>query len=180
MSSMIDAAVYGKALFQLAAENGADPQVREELELVRSVMQENPSYVTLMDTPAVTTEEKLALLRDAFGGCNTMLLNFLSLLCEKRSFYQLPACTDAYGVCYDEAHNILRATAITAVPMQERQCAALREKLRSITGKTILLTTRTDPALIGGITLRYGGVQLDDSIQGRLERLRRSLSETIV
>ena len=35
-------------------------------------------------------------------------------------------------------------------------------------------------ALIGGITLRYGGVQLSDSIQSRLDRLRRSLDEAIV
>lgn len=31
-----------------------------------------------------------------------------------------------------------------------------------------------------GITLRYGGIQLDDSIRSRLERLRRSLSQTVV
>ena len=30
------------------------------------------------------------------------------------------------------------------------------------------------------ITLRYGGIQLDDSIRSRLERLRRSLSQTVV
>ena len=64
--------------------------------------------------------------------------------------------------------------------MQERQKTALREKLAHITGKTVLLTNRTDPALVGGITLRYAGVQLDDSIRARLDKLRRSLSETIV
>ena len=109
-----------------------------------------------------------------------LLLNFLCLLCEKRAYYQFPACADAFDACYDEAHNLLRATAITAVPMQERQKNALREKLAHITGKTVLLTNRTDPALVGGITLRYGGVQLDDSIRARLDKLRRSLSETIV
>ena len=43
-----------------------------------------------------------------------------------------------------------------------------------------MLKNSVDPALIGGITLRYGGVQLDDSIQSRLDRLRRSLGEAIV
>ena len=42
------------------------------------------------------------------------------------------------------------------------------------------LTCRTDPTLLGGITLRYGGIQLDDTIRSRLERLRRSLSQTVV
>ena len=64
--------------------------------------------------------------------------------------------------------------------MQERQCKALQAKLESITGKNIVLKNSVDPALIGGVTLRYGGVQLSDSIQSRLDRLRRSLDEAIV
>ncbi len=177
---MIDTAGYGKALFELAAENGADTQVREELEVVRAAFLAQPDYVTLLDTPAVATEEKLALLRAAFGAMDPMALNFLCLLCEKRSCYQFSACADVYNACYDEAHGLLRATAITAVPMQERQMDALKEKLSAITGKTVILTNRVDETLIGGITLRYGGVQLDDSIRSRLDKLRRSLSDTIV
>lgn len=177
---MIDTAGYGKALFELTAENGTDTQVREELQTVRAAFQAQPDYVTLLDTPAVATEEKLALLREAFGAMDSMVLNFLCLLCEKRACHRFSACADVYDICYDEAHNLLRATAITAVKMQERQCEALKAKLESITGKTVILTNRIDETLIGGMTLRYGGVQLDDSIRSRLDKLRRSLSDTIV
>ena len=74
----------------------------------------------------------------------------------------------------------MRAEAITAVPMQDKQRSALKAKLEALTGKNIVLKNSVDPALIGGITLRYGGVQLSDSIQSRLDRLRRSLDESIV
>ena len=167
---MIDAASYGRALFQLAEEDGCGDGVLEELQLVRRALRENPGYVTLMDTPAVAGPEKHALL----------LRNFLCLLCDRRALWQLPACLTAYEAAYDEAHGILRATAITAVPMQQRQREALCARLESLTGKTVSLTCRTDPTLLGGITLRYGGIQLDDSIRSRLERLRRSLSQTVV
>lgn len=134
-----------------------------------------------MDTPAVAGPEKHALLLQAFSGASQELRNFLCLLCDRRALWQLPACLTAYEAAYDEAHGILRATAITAVPMQPaagaRPCGAGSE---SLTGKTVSLTCRTDPTLLGGITLRYGGIQLDDSIRSRLERLRRSLSQTVV
>lgn len=177
---MIDAADYGKALFELAMETGAAERVFEELALVCRALRENPAYVTLLDTPAVNTEEKLCLIRKAFGNVEPILLNFLSILCEKRSVYQLPACAGAYNKLYDEARNILRATAITARPMSGKQELALKEKLRRLTGKTVILENQTDAGLIGGITLRYGGVQLDDSIRSRLDKLQRSLSQTIV
>lgn len=177
---MIDTAAYGKALFELAAESGEDGRVREELQTLRAALKAQPAYITLLDTPAVPTEEKLKLLHEAFAGVQPMLMNFLCILCEKRAMFALNACADAYDAQYDEAHKLLRATAITAAPMQERQCAALREKLEKLTGRTVVLETRTDPSLIGGITLRYGGVQLDDSIRSRLDKLRSSLSSTIV
>lgn len=117
---MIDAASYGRALFQLAEENGCGDGVLEELQLVRRALRENPGYVTLMDTPAVAGPEKHALLLQAFSGASQELRNFLCLLCDRRALWQLPACLTAYEAAYDEAHGILRATAITAVPMQQR------------------------------------------------------------
>lgn len=177
---MIDVSGYGKALFELAQENGTDERVRRELELIRTALRQEPSYITLLDTPAVATEEKLSLVREAFGGVEESLMSFLCILCEKRSVYALSACADAFDRCYDEAHGILRATAVTAVPMSAAQNAALTQRLTAMTGKQIVLTNELEPALLGGITLRYGGVQLDDSIHSRLEQLSRSLRETIV
>ena len=177
---MIEAADYGKALLELAAEANKDEQIKDELAVVCAAVQKERGYVTLMDTPAVGTEEKLLLLQKAFGQADPLLLNFLCLLCEKRAIHCLPACKTAYDKAYDEAHDILRATAITAVKMEERQCAALQKKLAVLTGKRVILTNELDPSLIGGITLRYGGIQLSDSIRSRLDKLRRSLSETIL
>ena len=177
---MIDAREYGKALLELACENGNDAEVRDEVNLVRESLQNHPAYITLMDTPAVSTEEKLQMLGNAFDGADPMLKNFLCILCEKRAFYQFGACADAFMANYDEKHGILRATALTAVPMSKKQQEALRKKLAEMTGKTVELSNQTDPAVLGGVILRYGGVQLDDSLHTRLETLRRSLAETIV
>ena len=177
---MIDAQGYGKALFELSQENKTEVHVSRQIELVGDVLRQNPEYITLMDTPAISTKEKCELLHSAFEKIDPMLSNFLSILCEKRSFHRFHACAQAYFSAYDEAKNILRATAITAVAMKQRQCKALRDKLSELTGKNVELENRIDPSVIGGVTLRYAGVQVDDSIQSRLDALRRTLAETIV
>lgn len=177
---MIDARSYGKALFELARENGNEERVRRELLCVRELLQRQPAYVTLMDTPAVGKCEKHALLTEAFGEMEENLRNFLMILCDKRSFYRFNACADAFCTAYDEANDILRATAISAVKMKPSQCDALKKKLATLTGKHIELTNRVDPTILGGVILRYAGVQIDNSIQARLDALRRSLAETIV
>lgn len=177
---MIDAREYGKALFELSRENKTDDAVRRELLCVRELLHKHPEYVTLMDTPAVSSREKHALLQEAFCEMDEMLRNFLSILCDKRSFFRFDACVDAFCDAFDEANGILRATAVSAVELKPSQCEALRGKLSSLTGKHIELTNRVDPTVLGGVVLRYAGVQIDDSLRTRLETLRRSLAETIV
>lgn len=177
---MIDALGYGKALFELAQEQGEEDRIAQELELLCAAVEENPAYLTLLDSPAVDTGERLSLLRAAFGQTAEILQNFLCILCEKRAMHQFPVCAGEYRKAYDASRNLLRATAITAVPMTPSQQEKLKAKLAGLTGKTVILENRTDETLIGGITLRYGGVQLDDSIRHRLDELRRGLSDTIV
>ena len=177
---MIDAVSYGKALYELAEESGRGEILRKQLAVICEAVGEEPSYINLMDTPAVGSGEKCALIREAFSGAEELLQNFLCILCEKRAFYTLPACRKAFDDAYDEAHAIVRATALTAVPLKVRQKKALIEKLSAMTGKHVELDNRIDPNLIAGIRLRYGGVQLDDTIQARLETLRKSFAEAIV
>ncbi len=177
---MIDAKSYGQALYELSAEGNIEESVREQLRVICEALEAQPSYMTLMDTPAVGSGEKCRLIKEAFTGAEELLQNFLCILCEKRGFYALPTCKKAFDNAYDRAHSILRATALTACPMEARQKEALVRKLSAMTGKTVELENRVDPTLIGGVRLRYGGVQLDDTIRSRLDTLRRSLAEAII
>jgi len=42
-------------------------------------------------------------------------------------------------------------------------------------GASVDLRTQVDPAILGGLTIQVGDRLLDDSVRGRLERLRDQL-----
>ena len=44
-----------------------------------------------------------------------------------------------------------------------------------MTGRTIVLESKTDPALIGGLVTQVGATQLDGSVRTQLERMREEL-----
>lgn len=52
-------------------------------------------------------------------------------------------------------------------------CDSLAQK----TGRTILLETAVDPSVLGGVKLRYEGLELDGTAAGRLAALRRALTQ---
>ena len=169
---MIRASDYGRALFELARQEHREGEIGEEMAGVRAILEQQPAYARLLDSPALPREQRLSLVEEAFSSLNLYHLNFLKILCEKHAVKQYAACARVYG--------ILRATAMTAVAMSKGQQAALAKKLEAMTGKTVKLTNVVDARVLGGVTLRFAGVQLDGSLQARLEALRQSLAAATV
>jgi len=177
---MVDAKVYGEALFLLAEEQNETEIVLADIISVKEILAENPKYCDLVDTPALSTEERVSLVGDAFKGMNESLVSLLKILCEKRALYEFPKLADAFCARFDESRNIERVTCITAVEMTEKQKDALAEKLNKKLNKDIIITNIVDPKILGGMKIRYGGTQLDGSLMASLEKIEKIVKETIV
>ena len=171
------ARMYGGSLYDLAAEEGLETRILGELDEVVKLLKANPDYLRLLSTPSIPKKERCGLLDEALRGqVHLYVLNFLKILCEKGTLRELAGCARAYRVRYNEAHGILEATATSAVAMTEEQTAALHQKLEALTGKTIDLQTKVDPAVLGGIRLDIDGTELDGTVQNRLAGLRKSIA----
>lgn len=177
---MISCKEYGKALYMLADEENIVDTVFDQVNLIKSILKENPEYIKLLDTPAVPNDEKIGLIDSAFGGADEIVLNFIKILCLKKSVYQFEKCASEYMKLYDVSKGIVRAVALTAVPMTEEQVLLLKTKLDQITGKTVILENRVDSSIIGGVSVRMPDVQLDGSIKNKLKNFRESLGSVIV
>ena len=171
------AKMYGGSLYDLAAEEGLEPRILGELDEVQQLLKQNPDYLRLLSTPSIPKKERCGLLDEALRGqVHLYVLNFLKILCEKGTLRELSGCARAYRIRYNQAHGILEATAISAVPLTEQQCTALHAKLESLTGKTIDLKTKVDVKVLGGIRLDIEGTELDGTVQNRLSSLRRDIA----
>ena len=87
---------------------------------------------------------------------------------------------EAYYSLYDESRGILRVEAITAVPMTKAQSDAIAAKLAATLGKTIVVTNTVDKSILGGVKLRYSGVQLDGSVKTRLDKFDEAIKNTVI
>ncbi len=177
---MIARLEYAKALFMLAEEESACEKVLLDLRDAVAAVKENESYLELLDTPALPKEEKLQLVDEAFSSLSEYVLNLIKILCEKRSSRLLPDVLREYEALYDEKFGILRVEAVSARPMSEAQLSRLREKLEKEKGKTVIITNSTDPEILGGLKLRFSGIQLDGSLKTRLDKIEASLKSVIV
>lgn len=177
---MTDPREYGKALFLLTEEQRSTERVRSEIADMARLIAENPDYPKLLDTPALPKAERIGLISKAFDGFDEGLVNLLKIMAEGRMSYLFPKVAAEYSALYDESRGIQRVEAISAVALTDEQLSRLRAKLTRLTGKTVIIENTLDPALLGGMKLRYGGVQLDGSVKTRLDALEKSLSEIVI
>lgn len=173
--------VYGQALYDLAAEENLTAPILEQMRALADSFRAEPDFIRLLSSPTLSKEERCGILNDSFRGyIHIYLLNFLKLLTERGYMRAFNECFRTFTENYYADNNMLEVTAVTAVPLTEKQRLALMDKLTAITGKTILLQSRVDPACLGGMRLDYDGQRLDDTVSHRLDSIRDLLKNTVL
>ena len=178
---MTGAVVYGQGLYALAKEEGLEEAILQELELLKIAFADQPDFLKLLSSANVPKEERLEIIDSSFRGkAQPYVLNFLKLLTEKGYIVRFTDCCEAYRNQYNEDRGILQVRAVSAVALTEGQRRQLAEKLAAITGKTIDLVCKEDKSVLGGIRLNYGGIQVDGTVQNRLQAMERQLKNTVL
>ena len=173
--------VYGNALYTLARDESMSASVLEELTVLEQSFRQEPGFLRLLSTPTLSKEERCEIIDDSFRGkVQPYVLNFLKILTEKGYMRHFPDCVKSYRELYNRDNGILPVTAVTAVPMTEKQVKALTMKLQQITGKRIELAAKLDPNVLGGMRLDYDGKRVDDTVAHRMDAVRNMLKNTVL
>ncbi len=171
--------VYGDALFDLAKDRDQIEEIMAEVSAMKEILRDHPDFSRIMAHPHIHTAEKQALLEAVFSGrAEENMLGFLHLITEKGHFQQLPGILDRYEERYRAFHGIGIARIVSAVPLTKDQKEKVEKKLAETTGyRQILPEYQVDPALIGGVVIRIGDRVVDGSIQNKLNRLTKELTD---
>lgn len=168
---------YGGALYALAEEEQLENELLAQLDEVCKLLADNPDYVRLIKDQAIAKMERLSLLDGAFSGrLHPYLLNFMKLLCERGAFGEMPACRAEYVSCYNDKHGIVPAKVTSAEPLSETQIARLKEALERRSSKKVTLDIHIDAALGGGLRVEMAGKCYDNTLESRMDHLRRALA----
>ena len=171
---------YGNALVMLAKDEDSIESVLSDSKIAAAILEDNSEYIKLLDTPAVSNEEKIRLIDEAFGTLGYSVINLLKILAQKKAVYKFREVFAAFFKAYDEEMGIERVEAVTAVPMSEEQIKKMSDKLAAVTCKKIIIKNTVSPEILGGVKLRYSGIQLDGSVKSRLDAFAENLKNIVV
>ena len=179
---MTDAAnQYGTALYELAKEENLVAEILPQLETLQDIFKKEPEFGVLLSAPSVPKEERCRILDSVLKGqVHPYVLNFMKILTEKGYMKQFGGCCRVFRNLNNQDQGIVCVTAVTASPLSPELKDKLKNKLSSVTGKTIDLQCRLDPSCLGGVRLDFDGKQVDGTIRSRLEGVRNLLKNTVL
>ena len=165
---------YAQAVFEIALE-------KKELERWQSDLQKivdtvgDAAFLAALESPKIKFDDKTRLLSERLGEVNPLALNLVRLLITRASIGIIGAIAKEYQRMLDGYHGIEPAEVITAVPLDDKDMQKLTENLGALVGKKVVLKSKVDPSVIGGIVARVGGKLLDGSTRSKLAALRKEL-----
>ena len=167
---------YAQAVFEIARDSGQLERWTRDLQTAQQALQD-ASLRAYLELPKLSIQRKMESVRTALGGANPLALNLMALLTSRGSLGLLPGIVDEYQRLVDVHLNRERAEVATAIPLEQELGDRLTQQLRQLLGKEVILTSRVDAEVLGGLVTRVGDRIIDGSVRGRLMALRKSLTE---
>lgn len=168
---------YATALFDLAEDQGAIDEVLSDLDALEGAIVENDELRRLLHSPLAQRGEQeraVVALVERSGG-NKLTANFLGVLAQHRRLFAFKAIVEAFRRKVAAARGQVEAEIVAAAPLSDEQVETLREAIARYVGAEILLQTRVDPDLLGGLTVRVGSRMVDASLRTKIARLETTL-----
>jgi F-type H+-transporting ATPase subunit delta len=178
VASSATAKRYATAAFNVASEAGDLDVWLETLDELARILR-MPTARIVFTSPTVATGDKRAALARLLPNVPTTLKNFLSILAERDRLDEVPGIAEELRALVNKQRGIVTAEVTTAVPLDAELQRTLAERIARYLDRQahqVMLRARVDEGIIGGVVARVGDTVIDDSVRGRLERLRRAIS----
>lgn len=169
---------YAQALFNVASkENALDAFTHDATQLL-ILLKRDDKLAVFLEGPQFTTENKLQLIRKLFADkLHPVVFRLLNILILKgRIDYARPIFTRFIELA-EQAQGLHPAEVATAIELNDDQKSRLQQGLEKYTNARLRLRYRVDPTLIAGVRFSMGDLLIDDTVKGKLDRLRYQLQE---
>jgi F-type H+-transporting ATPase subunit delta len=179
MSNQASANRYAKALLDVAVKEADPVKAEQDLAAFADLFASNEELRRALTNPVVPMPNKRAVVQQLVDRLKPIapVGKLLLLLADRDRLELIPDLMNAYRERLMDYQQVVRAEVVTAIPLAQDRAAELRERLAALTGRTVNMSTRVDPSIVGGLVARVGTIVYDGSVTTQLAKMKERLSE---
>ena len=176
MKDLTAARKYTSALFDLSKKNSEIDQTSEGLGVLKHVFRTLPEFRAFIFSFRIETGQKLKTIKSAMKESFTPLLSkFMKTLIDNKKQELIPDISDLFDRKALGSKNKVLVIATTPKSLESEMVSRIKESLEEKLEKDVVLESKVDPSIIGGMILRVGNTVIDGSVRGKLARMRKEL-----
>jgi F-type H+-transporting ATPase subunit delta len=168
---------YSKALFELARESGQEESIARQLEQFSSTSTES-RLGAVLSNPGIALDSRKKILLEVAKSLQLSSLteHFLSLLLDRDRLTFIPSIIASYRHLLNQVNGRVDAKVTAAEPLGALVIERLRDSLRRLSGKDVILQEEANPELIGGLVVEFQGKIYDGSVRTQLETMKQRIA----
>ena len=178
MAQQLSGQRYAQAIFDLALENNEVEQWGQDLEVVSEAFQDS-DFAALMKHADMSAADKRAATGSVLAGVRTMVRNLVDLLVSKGSVDSISGVYTSYTKFLDQHLGRQRVEVTTAIALDEAEANRITSFVSELVRQEVVLTTKVDESILGGLVIQIGDRLLDGSTKARLDGLKNRLHTEI-
>ena len=166
---------YAEAAYLIARQDGTVDAWLTGLTSMSALFGDASAQAFLQDS-RVPPGQKAQLAEEALAGVDPLVLNLGRLLLRRGKTALGPQIREAFQELMDNARGISHATVTSAVPLTGDDVSAITQKLTGVSGGPVVVETRVDEGILGGLVVRIGDRLIDGSTKSKLATLKQRLA----
>jgi len=166
---------YARALLDVALDKKLDlDRIGKELEGFQALLERESALETALAAPTIPAAKRVILLEAVLASAKVSpeTLNLLRLLAKNERVLLVAFVAESFHRLVLEHRQIQSGEVVSAHPLSGDQKKRLAGQLGQALGKTMDLTFRTDPEILGGVVVRVGNRIFDASVTTQLRRFK--------
>jgi len=167
---------HAEALFSLASEEGKIQDYETALQKVLGDFEREPLLESCLSSYALDRVEIYKIIDELYGAVPLKSFTpFLKVVANHHLMDHFERIEAAFRRLSNNALGIQEGFVFSALPLTEGQLELVQKTFEEKLGCHVLLTSRIDPALLGGIKVNIDGKIYDGTLANKLEGLRLRL-----
>jgi len=174
---------YATALYSAASKEKQLENVERDLKDIGALLKKKGKFLDFLLNPSVRRGEKKEMLSSALATTKASKLtsNLIVLLAENGRLNKLNGIANAFSTIMSAHRGEIECEVVTAKALdpalQKELEAALKSFVKS--GQSIIIKTKVDPSIIGGMVVSIGDKYVDMSTAAKINRYSQLIESAI-
>lgn len=179
MRNLVLVRKYADGLARALADEREYGEVGAEVRAFLDLFISRDDLRKALTSPFVNARKRAAVLDEILPrlGTGPKASRFLKLLLHHKRMALLPEIAEALPLAWSDHRGVVTYEVASAVPLSAAQQERLVRSLEASEGKPVRLVLKSDPGLLGGLSVRKGHIVYDASVEGELRALQERLGK---